>query len=771
MKKNLILALAVLGLTGMAQAVIVIPDRDLANDPEFTTNPGGALPTTGLETWRWTAKTPPEASFAQIQTSTNTSVAGLSSQFSVPVDLLSHSSVTNLPYYDINKTSLESITPNFTIPDLDYAGVLGLLQTHEPAASQVYNSWYVLTLDTAGGTFTGTSGIGNIFTPTATNSTQLSEILAAAWNTLTWDSDPFAGGAIAYTNINAISLEFFYTNEVANTTDNAAWFNFDRASIDYSISIDATDIVSPDAPTSLTATGAPQRINLAWSANTEADLASYNVKRSETAGSGYTVITNVASTSFADTNVVNGTTYYYVVSAVDFAGNESDSSAEASASPVDNLPSIPTGLSALAGNMEVQLDWNDNSEPEGDLDTYGIYRSTTSGSGYARVGNSPTSNFTDTNAVNGLTYYYVVTAIDLGANESGYSSEVSAKPQAKTLVPVTYLLDDPFFDAKPSTAIPTSGSEKWRYNGGKKFVQIQTDPDTAVAGDSSSFTAPITLTNHAAVITNADYNVATTTLDAISPNFNTGDIAYVAILKLIGSAKVDSWYVVTIDSVGGTYSATSGVANLFASNVPADNEAQIVAAWNTLTWDTDPFASGGIVYEDINSIGIEWFHYTDQPVTNTTGSAAMWFNFTRATIGYTATLYPESGSPYDLWSATYGLAGGANGDDDNDGLSNLGEYGQGGDPTNSADRGILPVFGTVDNGGGSVFEYVYSRRTDDGSLGYHLETTPDLAYTAWTNSGYSVVGIGPDVDGFDTVTNQTSLAEDAKFIRVIIEQN
>jgi len=128
-------------------------------------------------------------------------------------------------------------------------------------------------------------------------------------------------------------------------------------------------------------------------------------------------------------------------------------------------------------------------------------------------------------------------------------------------------------------------------------------------------------------------------------------------------------------------------------------------------------------------------------------------------------------SDFEIWASSFGLVGGPNDDDDNDGLTNLGEYGQGGDPTNSADRGILPVFGAIDDGGGPVFEYIYSRRTDDSTLAYHLETTPDLIYTAWTDSGYTVVGIGPDVGGFDTVTNQTPLAEDAKFIRVIIEQN
>jgi fibronectin type 3 domain-containing protein len=76
-------------------------------------------------------------------------------------------------------------------------------------------------------------------------------------------------------------------------------------------------------------------IDLIWAPVTNADLAGYNVFRSESTGAEITTRVKlnselVKSPSYRDSAVASGKTYTYSVSAVDVRGNESQRSEEAS---------------------------------------------------------------------------------------------------------------------------------------------------------------------------------------------------------------------------------------------------------------------------------------------------------------------------------------------------------------------------------------------------------------------------------------------------------
>jgi len=90
----------------------------------------------------------------------------------------------------------------------------------------------------------------------------------------------------------------------------------------------------PATPTILLVLTNYGQVMLTWSASPGAT--SYNVKRSPSRGGPYTTLANLSSTNYTDTSVLDGATYYYVVSALG-EGGESLNSAERSAT----LPRSP----------------------------------------------------------------------------------------------------------------------------------------------------------------------------------------------------------------------------------------------------------------------------------------------------------------------------------------------------------------------------------------------------------------------------------------------
>lgn len=97
------------------------------------------------------------------------------------------------------------------------------------------------------------------------------------------------------------------------------------------LSVTVTSTTAPSAPTNLVAVAGNTQVSLSWTASSGAT--SYNVKRATTSGGPYTTIaSNITTTSYTNTGLTNGTTYYYVVTAVNSVG-ESANSNQQSATP------------------------------------------------------------------------------------------------------------------------------------------------------------------------------------------------------------------------------------------------------------------------------------------------------------------------------------------------------------------------------------------------------------------------------------------------------
>ena len=139
------------------------------------------------------------------------------------------------------------------------------------------------------------------------------------------------------------------------------------------------------------------------------------------------------SSSYTDTSVVNATTYYYEVSAVN-AGGES-----ANSSPVSATPIAPTSVNAVtnfsgsattyAGKPAVLLLWKQSTSQN--IVKNNVYRSTGNSVPVFYGSLQPASGVYDISVNYSTTYNYYVTAVNKGGLESPKSNKVSVTMPTK----------------------------------------------------------------------------------------------------------------------------------------------------------------------------------------------------------------------------------------------------------------------------------------------------------------------------------------------------
>jgi hypothetical protein len=144
----------------------------------------------------------------------------------------------------------------------------------------------------------------------------------------------------AYTNGGLASgTAYFYTACAANacaTSSPSAW-------------VSAT--TAPATPTGLSATAGDAQATLSWAA--AAGATSYSLKRSTTNGGPYTPVAVVETTAYTNSGLANGTNYYFVVTALNAAGQSGDSD-PAGARPISLAPPV---LGWEQSGTQLQLSW------------------------------------------------------------------------------------------------------------------------------------------------------------------------------------------------------------------------------------------------------------------------------------------------------------------------------------------------------------------------------------------------------------------------------
>mgnify|MGYP002596896046 CR=1 FL=1 len=192
--------------------------------------------------------------------------------------------------------------------------------------------------------------------------------------------------------------------------------------------VSATDFdpnapLPPAAPTVTMTYSDSGKPKLTW--NAVSGATSYRVFRSESRGSGYSLLGTTTATSYTNTGAAVGKTYYYRVKAVNSVGTSGYSNI-VSGKAKTAAPAAPSVTAGNSSTGKPQLTWKAVSGAV----KYEVYRSTRQNSGYSLLGTTTATSYVNTGASTGTTYYYRVKAVNRNGMASGYSNIVSCKAKA-----------------------------------------------------------------------------------------------------------------------------------------------------------------------------------------------------------------------------------------------------------------------------------------------------------------------------------------------------
>ncbi len=219
-------------------------------------------------------------------------------------------------------------------------------------------------------------------------------------------------------------------------------------------------------PVNLVAASTAEAINLNWSQGISPDVVSYKIYRSNASGDGFSEIASVSTdeTSYSDTNVEIGTTYYYVVTAIDSDGGESGYSNEVH-SLTGIAPPSPKNLTIRSEASENPvLHWEPPTD-EDEITGYIVFRNSTGSEPWAAIArlDNEARSFVDQDVYDGETYYYAVASVNSYNWNSDYSNVVS----------VTILRTGLLEPAKDLAAVKAAPNPcKISSNGKIKFINL-----------------------------------------------------------------------------------------------------------------------------------------------------------------------------------------------------------------------------------------------------------------------------------------------------------
>ena len=234
--------------------------------------------------------------------------------------------------------------------------------------------------------------------------------------------------------------------------------NVDGAAGAYSSTVSgAAKAVAPAAPTVTMTYSDSGKPKLTWSAVSGA--ASYRVYRSESRGTGYSLLGTTTSTSYVNTGAAVGKTYYYRVKAVNSAGTSAYSNivSGTARTPAPAAPVLKGGTSSASGKP--QLTW----AAVNGAAKYDVYRSNSADGTFSKVGSTDKTTYVNTGAVKGVTYFYKIRAVG-ASGASGFSNTVAIHVAGVVKAPAAVVLSGIKADAAGITVTWKTTANADTYN-------------------------------------------------------------------------------------------------------------------------------------------------------------------------------------------------------------------------------------------------------------------------------------------------------------------
>lgn len=376
------------------------------------------------------------------QSTTKTNAISSTSSTSTSKSITSHSSIITSTYTSTHQGTVIDIPPPNPTPKLPGAFGLTNLALANPNSS-VSVSW------------SASSGAKSYAVLRGTSIVALSQIASNLTSTSYVDNGPLAPSTTYFYLVSA-------TNDDGTTQANTPLYITVPSS---------TQRIPPGAFSLISAHPILGQVTLNWVGSSNAD--DYSILRGTSANSLTPITSGITGTSYIDSTVSNGTTYYYSVKAYNTIGNTPSSNTLSAAVPLPGITTPPGAfamLNATYASSGVAVNWGTAANAS----SYSLLRGISPSAMAVIIGNLTTTSYTDPTALPSTTYYYSVTATNANGNTA-----------ANTSISIT----------TPSTAAPGPFTITSTIQGTKKVILTWSASNSATSYSVRRGTSPDTYTS------------------------------------------------------------------------------------------------------------------------------------------------------------------------------------------------------------------------------------------------------------------------------------